>query len=375
MGCLKLTYYQTPELRIISNRKELTFNKSVLKERRAYLYGFNGMEKDDEMKNSTGNSYTTMFRQYDPRLGRFMSMDPVVYPWQSDYAAFNNNPIYFADPSGAEGKGGGKAKRKTKRADRKANRAAKKDAKNGGGDKKDVKPCEGCGDHTYTPETPPVHKEVPDFRQTPKEAKFKVKAISFSLGDKPSIKNPNGGTRNIPAIFGNNQFYNTTIKYPYWDQLTEPDLFINIQVEFENKITLGAHFNKEKFYENNEGFGTRGPTNVGPSFGINYEFGENSRFSGNTSFSFGFIVGEPGFGKDSPIKVIGYDGFQNVGGFVTLLTKVNYRVLKNWYIFLAGTVSYRSFKEFKTTISPQLTPDINSIGLNLGIGLDLPTKK
>jgi len=70
------------------------------------LYGFNGMEKDDEMKNSTGNSYTTMFRQYDPRLGRFMSRDPIVYPWQSDYAAFNNNPIYFADPSGAEGDDG-----------------------------------------------------------------------------------------------------------------------------------------------------------------------------------------------------------------------------------------------------------------------------
>lgn len=38
-------------------------------------YGFNGMRKDDELKGS-GNSYTTDFRQYDPRLGRWLSIDP-----------------------------------------------------------------------------------------------------------------------------------------------------------------------------------------------------------------------------------------------------------------------------------------------------------
>jgi len=42
-----------------------------------YRYGFNGMEKDDEVKGS-GNSYTTEFRQYDPRLGRWMSLDPLM---------------------------------------------------------------------------------------------------------------------------------------------------------------------------------------------------------------------------------------------------------------------------------------------------------
>ncbi|NQX99039.1 MAG: hypothetical protein HRT73_14360, partial [Flavobacteriales bacterium] len=34
-----------------------------------YRYGFNGMEGDDEVK-SEGNSYTTYFRSYDPRLGK-----------------------------------------------------------------------------------------------------------------------------------------------------------------------------------------------------------------------------------------------------------------------------------------------------------------
>jgi len=69
-----------------------------------YRYGFNGMEKDDELKGE-GNSLNTEFRQYDPRLGKWLSLDPLMakYPFQSPYAGFNNNPIYFADPSGLEG--------------------------------------------------------------------------------------------------------------------------------------------------------------------------------------------------------------------------------------------------------------------------------
>jgi hypothetical protein len=38
----------------------------------SYAYGFNGMLKDDEVNNSTGSSYTTYFRQYDPRIARHL---------------------------------------------------------------------------------------------------------------------------------------------------------------------------------------------------------------------------------------------------------------------------------------------------------------
>lgn len=66
-----------------------------------YRYGFNGMEKDDEIKGN-GNQYTTFWRQYDPRLGRWMSIDPMIsmFPWQSPYVAFDNNPINLNDPKG-----------------------------------------------------------------------------------------------------------------------------------------------------------------------------------------------------------------------------------------------------------------------------------
>lgn len=59
------------------------------------------MEVDNEVSRN-GNSYTTEFRQYDPRLGRWKSLDPLMakYPNQSPYVAFNNNPIFFTDPFG-----------------------------------------------------------------------------------------------------------------------------------------------------------------------------------------------------------------------------------------------------------------------------------
>jgi RHS repeat-associated protein len=66
-----------------------------------YRFGFNGQEKDDEIK-GMGNSIHFEFREYDSRLGRFMSIDPLSsnYPWQSPYAFAANNPIMFVDIKG-----------------------------------------------------------------------------------------------------------------------------------------------------------------------------------------------------------------------------------------------------------------------------------
>jgi RHS repeat-associated protein len=76
------------------------------------------MEKDDEVKGE-GNSYTTEFRQYDPRLGRWLTLDPLMakYPHQSGYCSFNNNPIFFADPTGLEGEAPSASKRQQRKAD------------------------------------------------------------------------------------------------------------------------------------------------------------------------------------------------------------------------------------------------------------------
>jgi RHS repeat-associated protein len=70
-----------------------------------YRYGFGGQEKDDEVS-GIGNSYTAEFWQYDPRLGRRWNIDPIVKAWESPYATFSNNPIYYKDPNGDAAEGG-----------------------------------------------------------------------------------------------------------------------------------------------------------------------------------------------------------------------------------------------------------------------------
>jgi hypothetical protein len=65
-----------------------------------YRYGFNGQEKDLEIFEGV---FTAEYWEYDSRIGKRWNRDPVVYPWQSSYATFNNNPVYFSDPSGLEG--------------------------------------------------------------------------------------------------------------------------------------------------------------------------------------------------------------------------------------------------------------------------------
>ncbi len=65
----------------------------------SYRFGYQGSEKDNEVSGE-GNSYTTEFRQLDPRLGRWFSVDPVFQPWQSPYTSMDNNPIGLNDVSG-----------------------------------------------------------------------------------------------------------------------------------------------------------------------------------------------------------------------------------------------------------------------------------
>jgi RHS repeat-associated protein len=70
----------------------------------AYNYGFNGMRKDNEIKGE-GNSYDFGARIYDPRIGRWLSRDPLEgkYPGMSPYNFVSNNPIILNDPTGKSG--------------------------------------------------------------------------------------------------------------------------------------------------------------------------------------------------------------------------------------------------------------------------------
>jgi RHS repeat-associated protein len=53
--------------------------------------------------NTTTDLYETFFRNYDPALGRFNSIDPLssLYPGWSSYSFAFNNPLFWNDPLGA----------------------------------------------------------------------------------------------------------------------------------------------------------------------------------------------------------------------------------------------------------------------------------
>jgi len=70
-----------------------------------YRFGFNGKENDNEVK-GIGNQQDYGMRIYDPRLGKFLSVDPLAseFAWNSPYSYAENGPIWATDLDGGESK-------------------------------------------------------------------------------------------------------------------------------------------------------------------------------------------------------------------------------------------------------------------------------
>ncbi|NQX85045.1 MAG: hypothetical protein HRT67_03945 [Flavobacteriaceae bacterium] len=60
-------------------------------------YGFGNKEEQDELDLDWHDFGA---RNYDAAIARWTTIDPITHFQQSTYTAFDNNPIYFADPSG-----------------------------------------------------------------------------------------------------------------------------------------------------------------------------------------------------------------------------------------------------------------------------------
>jgi RHS repeat-associated protein len=69
----------------------------------SYRYGFNGKENDNEVKGE-GNQQDYGMRIYDPRVGKFLSVDPLKkqYPELTPYQFASNRPIDGIDLDGLE---------------------------------------------------------------------------------------------------------------------------------------------------------------------------------------------------------------------------------------------------------------------------------
>ena len=116
MGCLKLKTDFFYGLEVIHSRKRGThekkridyypfglkhknYNNNVTSSNPALDFKYNGVEQEKALG---VNFYEMDLRQYDPAIARWTGIDPVTHHSYSTYSAFDNNPVYYADPSGAD---------------------------------------------------------------------------------------------------------------------------------------------------------------------------------------------------------------------------------------------------------------------------------
>jgi RHS repeat-associated protein len=69
----------------------------------SYRFGFNGKENDNDVKGE-GNQQDYGMRIYDPRIGKFLSLDPLQakFPFYSPYHFAGNTPVQAIDLDGTE---------------------------------------------------------------------------------------------------------------------------------------------------------------------------------------------------------------------------------------------------------------------------------
>jgi hypothetical protein len=94
-----LTPFSIDEVRLMERKTLYQVSTKCGDDKTFYRFGFNGQEKDNELKGK-GNVNTAEFWEYDTRLGRRWNIDPVDQISISNYACFGNNPILNTDVRG-----------------------------------------------------------------------------------------------------------------------------------------------------------------------------------------------------------------------------------------------------------------------------------
>ncbi|MDC9722874.1 MAG: DUF6443 domain-containing protein [Urechidicola sp.] len=113
LGNVRLSYADSDESGIIDGASEIIeennyypfglkhkgYNEAIVSTNIAQKFKYNGKEFEEALGY---NMYEMDMRSYDPSIARWTSIDPVTHHSMSTYAAFDNNPIFWADPSGAD---------------------------------------------------------------------------------------------------------------------------------------------------------------------------------------------------------------------------------------------------------------------------------
>lgn len=106
LGNIRLSYAKNPQTQVLEIIDENHYYPFGLKHEGYTVlegsnkYKYNGKEFQDDLRL---NMYAMDARQYDPAIGRWIVNDPIVHHSTSPYSAFEGNPVFWADPSGAEG--------------------------------------------------------------------------------------------------------------------------------------------------------------------------------------------------------------------------------------------------------------------------------
>src|SRR5690606_38154522 len=96
---LKHDVYAPPQQKYELDEEEEEMARPTYVYETEYQYKFGAKEWQDELGL---NMYNMDMRQYDPAIARWIVLDPIVHHSMSPYNAFDNNPVFWADPSGAD---------------------------------------------------------------------------------------------------------------------------------------------------------------------------------------------------------------------------------------------------------------------------------
>ena len=330
-----------------------------------YRYGHNGQEKENEI---TQGLYSAEFWMYDSRIIRRWETDPVVKPWESPYACFLGNPIYYADPSGLDGEG-----------------------PNG-----ECPGDPGVGDHTYsTPSSPSTPGRFWERGEPGAQADggssggnsgkappfYLAYGVPGGIYGTPSTLKRTYGDRNYTHY--HTQFNNASGGF----SLDEPNVFIQAQGRIKNNLQWSVTFMKQKIDPLDDAYKIEAPTAV--EFGLAYRKQYLSKkwwFKASVDFAatFGPTYGAPMYNDlpgDEKQDGIGFTGltfkaseterYMQVGYSGTALVRVNATFVKSITVFVAGNLHHMQGVTVDTDRGGQKIGYLGSAELTFGVGFDI----
>jgi len=359
-----------------------------------YRYGYNGMESDNEAK-GTGNSHTTEFRQYDSRLGRWMSTDALMqeFPDVSPYVAFNNNPVYFIDPSGLEGEPGGEDWQKGQRCEDENGNRLEYLGNNEWGDAPAPKDFDICKHGTLMVPKADFKRLKQEQGLTFRESRgissnsfagqYRAPDFTIRYGNTPSIppEHPVEQAPFLVRIYGeHHDFYNTRYVTHTSFRLDEPDNFLQLQWRLGGQFQFSTMLMKQKMHPLQNGFKLEATTAF--EFGISYNkylFGNGYfNMSYNLTLSAGPTLGAPKFQDKNTDQSIDLPWFRLKAGETlsytvcgvgaTALGRVDVNFLRNFNAFIGINVHHFTSRSLGTSLGPQTFGSIGSLELLIGGG-------